>query len=254
MRSLCLSGKSANLRSSFIWNVFVLGLFHHVALKLEREWNKRESCTCCHQTVWDSYGSSGVGSRSPSWKGWLGVGPLRSEVAEAPGGRGSDVRMCGSNESLEDNAPLSAWAVCRCTEHNTGQQAPESLVCRNKVSPADCTLLCLQMLFQQKKRLLIIASWSKRNTQTRKEKTITVCYSRINTFVMQSTPRSDSGHISLKMSCDWEEARQYKCLSIQSFTLHYLPLRILHNYSELTHASGNASRCGTYRAILKARW
>lgn len=133
------------------------------SLKLEPEWNRRESSTFCHQTVWDSYGSSGVGSGSPSWKGWLGVGPLRSEVAEAPGGRGSDVPMCGSNESLGDNASLSAWAVCRCTEHNTGQQAPVSLVCRNKASPADCALLCLQMLFQQKKRVLIIASWSKRN-------------------------------------------------------------------------------------------
>lgn len=41
-------------------------------------------------------------------KAWLGDGPLWSEVAEAPSGRGSDVRMCSSNESLGDNAPLSA--------------------------------------------------------------------------------------------------------------------------------------------------
>ena len=139
--------QSSCLRSSFILIMLMLGLFHHVALKLE----ERESSTFCHQTVWDSYSSSGVRSDSPSWKGWLGVGPLRGEVAEAPGGRGSDVRMCGSNESLGDNAPLSAWAVCRCTEHNTGQQALESLESRNKVSPADCTLLCLQMLFQKTK-------------------------------------------------------------------------------------------------------
>ncbi len=88
-------------------------------------------------------------------------------------------------------------------------------------------------------------------------KAVTVCHLII--FVMQSTFESIFGNITQKRAVTKRQKKhtvsKFSLLQTQFYTFDYFPPTIqkLCNYSELTDLSENASRCGTYRAILKAQ-